>query len=172
MTRLGVTLSAVDQTLYDAFGQRQVATIYTDLDQFKVVLEVDPHFRGHRGPSSLNRIFVPGTSSAQVPLSFLVRTGAGPGTGPAQPSERQLPAITISFNTKRPGVAIGDAMAAINRASEAAAVFPEGVTGSASRAMPATLRIPTARHAAAADRAPWSRSMSCSACSTRAMPIR
>ena len=123
--RLGVTMSAIDNALYNAFGQRQVATMYGPLDQFKVVLEVDPRFRGE--PSSLNRIFVPGTNSAQVPLSFLVRTE--PGTAPVQLNHQNAsPAITISFNTKL-GVTIGDAMAAIKR-SEAEAVFPEGVTGS------------------------------------------
>jgi hydrophobe/amphiphile efflux-1 (HAE1) family protein len=123
--RLGVTMSAIDNALYNAFGQRQVATMYGPLDQFKVVLEVDPKYQGDL--SSFDRIFVPGTSSAQVPLSFLVRTE--PGTAPVQLNHQSAsPAITISFNTKL-DVTIGDAMAAIKKA-EAQAIFPEGVTGS------------------------------------------
>jgi hydrophobe/amphiphile efflux-1 (HAE1) family protein len=123
--RLGVTMSAIDNALYNAFGQRQVATMYGPLDQFKVVLEVDPQYQGSL--ESLNRIFVPGTSSAQVPLSFLVQTE--PGTAPVQLNHQNAsPAITISFNTKI-GVAIGEAMDAIKR-SEAQAILPEGVTAS------------------------------------------
>ena len=123
--RLGVTMSAIDNALYNAFGQRQVATMYGPLDQFKVVLEVDPKYQGDL--ESLNRIFVPGTSSAQVPLSFLVQTE--PGTAPVQLNHQNAsPAITISFNTKL-DVTIGEAMAAIKK-SEAEAIFPEGITGS------------------------------------------
>src|SRR5262249_44179881 len=122
--RLGVTMSAIDNALYNAFGQRQVATMYGPLDQFKVVLEVDPKFQGDI--SAFTRIFVPGTKAAQVPLSFFVRTE--PGTAPVQLNHQGAsPAITISFNT-RLNVSIGEAMAAIKR-TEAAAMFPEGVTG-------------------------------------------
>ncbi|HLZ65203.1 MAG TPA: efflux RND transporter permease subunit [Aliidongia sp.] len=123
--RLGVTMSAIDNALYNSFGQRQVATMYGPLDQFKVVLEVDPKHQGDL--ESLNRIFVPGTNASQVPLSFLVQTE--PGSAPVQLNHQSAsPAITISFNTKQ-DVTIGEAMAAIKK-SEADAVFPEGVTGS------------------------------------------
>src|SRR4029077_18809648 len=66
-SRLGLSLSQIDQTLYDAFGQRQVATIYTSSTQYKVVLEVLPEFQND--PSALSRIYVTGANNAQVPLS-------------------------------------------------------------------------------------------------------
>ena len=65
--RLGVSASLIDQTLYDAFGQRQVATIYTATNQYKVVLEVQPQFRSDR--TALSKIYVAGQNGAQVPLS-------------------------------------------------------------------------------------------------------
>src|SRR6185437_8234162 len=66
-SRLGLSLSMIDQTLYDAFGQRQVATIYTSSTQYKVVLEAQPEFT--KDPTSLSRLYVPGANGAQVPLS-------------------------------------------------------------------------------------------------------
>jgi multidrug efflux pump subunit AcrB len=65
--RLGVSAALIDQTLYDAFGQRQVATIYTATNQYKVVLELQPQFREDR--TALSKIYVPGQNGAQVPLS-------------------------------------------------------------------------------------------------------
>src|SRR6478609_5894127 len=69
--RLGLSLSQIDQTLYDAFGQRQVATIYTSSTQYKVVLEVLPSFQ--TDPAALSRIYVTGSNGAQVPLSTVAR---------------------------------------------------------------------------------------------------
>jgi len=68
-SRLGVSLAAIDNTLYDAFGQRQVSTIYTDYNQHHVVLEADPAWQ--REPSSLNKIYVRSANGQQVPLSSL-----------------------------------------------------------------------------------------------------
>jgi len=119
--RLGVSPEIIDQTLYDAFGQRQVATIYTDLDQFKVVLEVDP--ADSAGPEGLSRIYLPGGS--QVPLSAVTR--ASPGFAPVTLNHQgQFPAITIGFNLA-PGVSIGTAMDAIDR-EVAALRLPGDVT--------------------------------------------
>src|SRR5215472_1252768 len=66
-SRLGLSAALIDQTLYDAFGQRQVATIYTATNQYKVVLEVQPQFQ--HDPNLLSAIYVPGPGGAQVPLS-------------------------------------------------------------------------------------------------------
>ena len=65
-SRLGLSATLIDQTLYDAFGQRQVATIYTATNQYKVVLEVQPQFQ--RDPEALSKIYVSGPNGAQVPL--------------------------------------------------------------------------------------------------------
>src|SRR5205814_9781476 len=69
--RLGVSLAALDNTLYDAFGQRQVSTIYTDYNQHHVVLEADPALQLE--PSSLGKIYVRSANGQQVPLSSLAR---------------------------------------------------------------------------------------------------
>src|SRR5205085_6138726 len=66
-SRFGLSASLIDETLYDAFGQRQVATIYTATNQFKVVLEVQPQFQND--PNALSKIYVAGPNGAQVPLS-------------------------------------------------------------------------------------------------------
>ena len=108
--RLGVTPIAIDQTLYDAFGQRQVATIYDELNQYKVVLEVDP--ADQSDPAALDRIRLPGTG--QVPLSAV--TARGQSLAPVTINHQgQLPAITIGFDTKV-GVSIGTATDEIEKA--------------------------------------------------------
>ncbi|MDB5359910.1 MAG: Acriflavine resistance protein [Rhodospirillales bacterium] len=112
-SRLGVSAQMIDAILYDAFGQRQVATIYTQLNQYKVVMEVDP---AHKlDTAALETLYVPSsTSGAQVPLSAFTRLDASvvPITIDHQD---QLPAVDISF-ALAPGVALGDAVAAIQRA--------------------------------------------------------
>jgi HAE1 family hydrophobic/amphiphilic exporter-1 len=111
--RLGVTTQAIDDTLYDAFGQRQVATIFTQLNQYHVVLEVDPKFQ--QDPSSLRQIYVKSGAGKQVPLSAF--TSFEPATSALSINHQgQFPAITISFNLA-PGVALGDATAAVERAA-------------------------------------------------------
>jgi hydrophobe/amphiphile efflux-1 (HAE1) family protein len=108
-SRLGLSLAMIDQTLYDAFGQRQVATIYTSSTQYKVVLEVLPSYQ--QDPSALSRIYVPGLNGAQVPLSTVAKFSRkiSPLTIGHQ---GQFPAVTLSFNLA-PGVALGEAVEAI-----------------------------------------------------------
>jgi len=120
-SRLGVTVAGIDAALYNAFGQRLISTIFTQSNQYRVVLEVAPQFKV--GPEALQSIYVPSSAGAPVPLSSVARI-----------EERnmplvvnhvgQLPAATISFNTA-PGVSLGNAVAAIER--EKAAVKAEGL---------------------------------------------
>jgi multidrug efflux pump len=107
----GILPSTVDNTLGDAFGQRIVSTIYSPLNQYHVVLEVDPRFQ--RGPEALNNIYVNSSAAQEVPLSTLVdRTITA---APIVINHQGLfPATTISFNLK-PGVALGDAVDAIRQ---------------------------------------------------------
>jgi hydrophobe/amphiphile efflux-1 (HAE1) family protein len=112
--RLGVSASMVDQTLYDAFGQRQVATIYTASNQYKVVLEVQPQFQ--RDTAALSAIYVPGQNGAQVPLSSFAHFT--PKVEPLSVSHQGVfPAVTLSFNLA-PGTALGQAVEQIQRMTE------------------------------------------------------
>jgi HAE1 family hydrophobic/amphiphilic exporter-1 len=99
----------VDNTLDDAFGQRIVSTMYTSLNQYHVVLEVDPRFQ--TGPDALRNVYVNSSAGQEVPLSTLVNSNLT-----AAPivinHQGMFPSATISFNLK-PGVALGDAVAAI-----------------------------------------------------------
>jgi len=110
-SRLGVTASAVDNTLYDAFGQRLVSIMFTQLNQYHVVLEVGPSFRVN--PDSLKNIYVPG-ANGQVPLSAIAHFETG--TGPlAIYHQGQFPAVTFSFNLGGK-YSLGEAVDAINAA--------------------------------------------------------
>jgi multidrug efflux pump len=138
-SRLGVTASAIDNTLYDAFGQRLVSIMFTQLNQYHVVLEVDPSFAAD--PDSLKSIYVPagggqsptssaanspattpvaggvlGATASQVPLSAIAHfeTTTGPLTINHQ---GQFPAVTISFNLGN-GASLGEAVEAIQKAGE------------------------------------------------------
>jgi multidrug efflux pump len=109
-SRFGILPSLIDNTLADAFGQRIVTQIFTALNQYHVVLEVDPHFQF--GPESLNNIYVPSQTGQQVPLSAVVRTATK--VAPlAINHQSQFTSVTISFNLQ-PGVAIGDAVDTIH----------------------------------------------------------
>jgi multidrug efflux pump len=111
--RFGITAATIDNTLYDAFGQRQVATFYTQVNQYRVVLEAGPSVGSD--PSALDRIFVPAANGQQVPLAMLVK--ASETTVPLSISHQgQFPATTIAFNLA-PGVALGQATVAIERAA-------------------------------------------------------
>ena len=111
-SRLGITAQMIDNTLYDAFGQRQVSTMYTQLNQYHVVLEVDPQF--WQNPESLKHIYVKTPAGAQVPLSAF--THYEPATAPLVVNHQgQFPAVTLSFNL-RPGLALGDAVEAVEQA--------------------------------------------------------
>ena len=107
--RLGVVPQAIDDTLYDAFGQRQVSTIFTQLNQYHVILEVAPRFR--ESPDALRYIYVKSATGQQVPLSAF--THFTPATAPlAVNHQGQFSAVTLSFNLA-PGVALGHAVEAI-----------------------------------------------------------
>jgi multidrug efflux pump subunit AcrB len=110
-SRLGLSLAQIDQTLYDAFGQRQVATIYASSTQYKVVLEVLPSFQ--TDPAALSRIYVTGVNGAQVPISTVAKFSnkIAPLTINHQ---GQFPAVTISFNLA-PGTALGEAVERIQQ---------------------------------------------------------
>jgi len=110
--RLGVSVAAIDNALYDAFGQRLISTIFTQSNQYRVVLEVKPEFQA--GPAALDGLYVPTASGQQVPLSAVARV-----------EERripllinhvgQFPAATVSFNLA-PGASLGNAVEAIRKA--------------------------------------------------------
>ena len=114
-SRLGILPQAIDDTLYDAFGQRQVSTIFTQLNQYHVILEADPSFQ--QSPDSLKNIYVHSSNGSQVPLSAFTRF---------QPSnallainhQGQFPVVTLSFNLA-PGVSLGEATKAIEQTEQA-----------------------------------------------------
>ncbi|HVO69786.1 MAG TPA: efflux RND transporter permease subunit, partial [Aggregatilineaceae bacterium] len=110
-SRLGVSASAIDNTLYDAFGQRLISVMYTQLNQYHVVLEVDPQYRDD--PDSLKDIYVPGTNG-QVPLSAIAHFETGAGALSLN-HQGQFPAVTISFNLGS-DYSLGEAVTAINNA--------------------------------------------------------
>ena len=111
--RFGITPQLIDDTLYDAFGQRQVSTMFTSLNQYHVVMEAAPEF--WQNPQFLSQIYVNSPSGQQVPLSAFSKFA--PTTAPLTVTHQGLfPAVTISFNLK-PGVALGDAVNAIDAAS-------------------------------------------------------
>jgi multidrug efflux pump len=123
--RLGVTVQAVNDALNDAFGQRQVSTIYAQANQYRVVLEAMPQFRSD--PSRLSRLYVPSSNGTQVPLTAIARIEHT--TAPLSVSHQdQFPSETISFNLA-PGAALSDAVAAVT-AAEAKIGMPASVTGS------------------------------------------
>jgi hydrophobe/amphiphile efflux-1 (HAE1) family protein len=112
--RLGLSAAQIDQTLYDAFGQRQVATIYTATNQYKVVLEVQPQFQ--HDPNLLSKIYVSGPGGVQVPLSSFAHFARK--TQPLLISHQGIfPAVTLSFNLA-PGVALGQAVDKIQAIAE------------------------------------------------------
>ncbi len=113
-SRLGVTPASIDNTLYDAFGQRQVSTIYKRYNQHHVVLEVDPSFQ--YDPSSLSKIYVKSTNGVQVPLSAVAKFRQG-NANLSVNHQGQFPAVTISFNLAT-GVALGESVELIERAAE------------------------------------------------------
>ena len=111
-SRLGITSQMIDDTLYDAFGQRQVSTMFTQLNQYHVVLEVDPEFQ--RNPQALKDIYLTSTTGGAVPLSTFVQYA--PQKVPLIVSHQgQFPAVTISFNVA-PGYSLGEAVTAIDAA--------------------------------------------------------
>jgi len=110
--RLGITTQMIDDMLYDAFGQRQVSTMYTPLNQYHVVMEAAPRF--WQSPETLRDIYVRSSSGAQVPLSVIAHYQPAT-TALAVNHQGQFPAVTFSFNLT-PGVALSDALQAVQDA--------------------------------------------------------
>jgi len=123
-SRFGISASLLDNTLYDAFGQRQVSTMYTSLNQYHVVMEAAPQWG--LNPEALRNIYVTSAKGEQVPLSALAHNA--PNTAPLTVNHQgPFSAVTISFNLQ-PGSALGDAVNAINDAKQKIG-FPETVRG-------------------------------------------
>ena len=110
--RLGIQPAAIDAALYQAFGQAQVSTIYKELNQYHVVMEVDPKYQ--QSPDALQAIYVPSSGGQQVPLSTFTRFEKG-NTALAVNHQGQFPAATISFNLAQ-GISLGQATEAIQKA--------------------------------------------------------
>ena len=112
--RLGVTPATIDNTIYDAFGQRLVSTIFTQSNQYRVVLEVKPEYR--KGPEVLHELFVPSSFGTQVRLDAVAKVSELPASLVVN-HLGQFPAATISFNLA-PGASLGDAVKAIESAQQ------------------------------------------------------
>jgi len=111
--RFGISPQLIDNTLYDAFGQRQVSTMYTSLNQYHVVMEAAPQF--WQDPQFLRETWVMGPNGHEVPLSAIAHYG--PAIAPLAVTHQGLfPSVTVSFNLA-PGVALGDAVTAIHKAA-------------------------------------------------------
>jgi multidrug efflux pump len=124
-SRLGITPQMIDDTLYDAFGQRQVSTMFTQLNQYRVILEVKPEFR--QNPEKLKHIFIRGAGGGQVPLAAVVT--AKETTGQLIISHQgQFPSTTLSFNLS-PGSSLGDAVKAFETTSRELGM-PASIRGS------------------------------------------
>ena len=112
-SRLGLSPASIDQVLYDAFGQREVSTMYTGLNQYFVVMEVDPKYQ--LSPDALMGIFVKSTTGSMVPLSAVAHYEQQ-RTSLQVNHQGPYPAVTLSFNLA-PNVALGDAVTALKRRS-------------------------------------------------------
>ncbi len=113
---LGITASQVENAMYNAYGNRQVSTIYTPTNQYWVILELDPLYQ--EDPDALSLLYVRSAKGQLVPLNAVAKLT--PGIGPLTVNHLgQLPAVTISFDLK-PGVSLGDAVAQIERIGRAA----------------------------------------------------
>ncbi len=112
-SRLGVSVTAIDNALNNAYAQRQISIIYSDRNQYRVVEELDPSIQGN--PAMLDRIRVGATNGTQVPLTAVVTTEMGYAPLSVR-HQGQFPAATITFNTAT-GVALGDAIASVQKAA-------------------------------------------------------
>jgi len=123
--RLGITPALIDDTLYDAFGQRQISTIFTQLNQYRVVLEVAPEFQGR--PAGLDDVYLAGPDGGRVPLSAVTR--ARESRAPLVVSHQgQFPAVTLSFDAAH-GTSLGGAVDVVQKAL-GELQLPDGVYGS------------------------------------------
>src|SRR5580698_1882584 len=124
-SRMGITPETLDNALYDAFGQRQVSTMYRPLNQYHVVMEVAPQFQ--QTPEALQNIYLRSTAGTPVPLAAF--THYEPSNTPlAVNHQGQLPSVTISFNLA-PGISLGQATDAIEKA-ERSIGFPDSIEAS------------------------------------------
>jgi multidrug efflux pump subunit AcrB len=124
-SRLGVSPQLIDDTLYDAFGQRQVSILYTPLNQYHVVMEVAPRY--WQDPATLHDIYVRSRSGSQIPLSAVARFEPT-NTLLLVNHQGQFPGVTLSFNIA-PGYSLGEAVQAIDQ-SLREIDLPAGVRGS------------------------------------------
>jgi len=123
--RFGISPQLIDNTLYDAFGQRQVSTMYKSLNQYHVVMEVAPRY--WQNPQTLRDIYIHAPNGGQVPLNAIAHYA--PAVAPLSVNHQGLfPCVTISFNLQ-PGVALGDAIIAIDAASRKIGLPPTIQTG-------------------------------------------
>src|SRR5216117_1697955 len=122
--RLGILPADIDNTLYDAFGQRQVSTIFTQLNQYHVVIEVDPQFQ--QNPDSLKNIYVRSANGPQIPLSAFTRVETDSAALTLN-HQGQFPVVTFSFNLA-PDASLGHAVDAIN-AAKADLNMPPSIQG-------------------------------------------
>ncbi len=123
--RLGVSMQAISDTLYDGFGQRQISTIFGQANQYRVILEADPAWQAD--PSKLLLLRVPGTGGAQVPLSAIARIERSIAPLVVTHQE-QFPSVTLSFDLA-PGVSLGQGVAAV-AAAERQIGMPGTISGS------------------------------------------
>ena len=122
--RLGVSMQAIQDTLYDSFGQRQISTIFGQANQYRVVLEADPAWQ--ENPDMLRLLRVPGTGGAQVPLATIARFEKT--TAPlVLTHQEQFPSATLSFDLA-PGYSLSHAVTAVAQAENAIGM-PETITG-------------------------------------------
>jgi multidrug efflux pump len=123
-SRLGITPQLIDNTLYQSFGQAQVSTMYTALNQYHVVMEAAPQF--WQSPVGLNDVYVHPTTGGEVPLSAIAHFE--PKTAPlAVNHQSQFPSVTVSFNLA-PGVSLSDAAATINQMEQKIGM-PQSIRG-------------------------------------------
>jgi multidrug efflux pump len=113
-SRLGVNPQAIDDTLYSAFGQRQVSTMYTGINQYHVVMELDPEYQ--QGPAALNSLYVPSSSGTPVPLSTFAHYRTVLNSLSVN-HQGPFPSITLSF-ALAPGVALSQAVDAVQQAEQ------------------------------------------------------
>jgi multidrug efflux pump len=125
-SRLGITPVAIDAALYDAFGQRQVLILFTQLNQYHVVMEVQPKFQ--RNPQDLQNIFIRSATGGEVPLSTFTQYRQAL-TPLVVNHQGQFPAVTLSFNLA-PGASLGDAVRDIEQAKAQMDYFPKSVEAS------------------------------------------
>jgi multidrug efflux pump subunit AcrB len=124
-SRFGINPQVVDDTLYDAFGQRQITQYFTQLNSYHLILEVPPGMQGEA--ETLNKLYVKSSSGAAVPLSTFVKIDTAPVSPLSISHQSQFPSVTLSFNLA-PGAALGDAVTAIQTAMQQLGT-PASLTG-------------------------------------------